>query len=326
MSTSMTWSSSADGRISPPRRIVRFVRRWLNELREERSWRRAGCPAPAPGHVKRALLRGHALRHGARVFVETGTLYGDTLAAMRTFFDQLHSVELDPRLYQQAVQRFTNDSRIRLWRGDSGSVLPRVLDGIDQPTLFWLDGHYSGPGTAQGTADTPIRLELEHIGRHALCGSHLVIIDDARLFDGTNGYPTVNEFRARAAALGFIYMREEHDMILLSTRPIAVNPSTPTWKRYLRWIPGARAMWRNGRKGFFFSIIYVTSPAFLHSPRRPVGPFRGGRTGGPSLERKRLKRHLTVIMFIILHGRLGYWREADRLGISTFLQPSISLG
>lgn len=171
---------------------------------------------PAPAHIKRRLLRNHARRHGARVFVETGTLYGDTLADVRNIFDELHSVELDDALYRQAAQRFANDFGITLWHGDSASVLPDVLARVEQPAVFWLDGHYSGSGTAKGTLDTPIRLELGEIGRHPGYVSHLIIVDDARMFDGINGYPTLDELRAHAASLGFIHMRTEHDMILLS--------------------------------------------------------------------------------------------------------------
>lgn len=171
---------------------------------------------PAPAHIKRHLLRDHALRHGAHVFIETGTFHGDTLAEVRNMFDELHSVELDDALYEQATRRFANDSGIRLWHGDSAGVLPEVLARVDQPAVFWLDGHYSGPGTAKGALDTPIRRELDDIGRHPRSASHLVIIDDARLFDGTNGYPTLDELRSHAATLGFIHMQIEHDLILLS--------------------------------------------------------------------------------------------------------------
>jgi hypothetical protein len=162
-------------------------------------------------------LRKCGRRHGARILVETGTFHGDTLAALRGSFDQLHSIELDEVLFKRAVQRFSSDPRIRLWEGDSGSVLPHVLSGIRQPILFWLDGHYSGEGSARAGIDTPISRELRHIGEHFMCTSHLIIIDDARLFDGTNGYPTLSDLRAAAAEIGFSDVRLEHDMIVLST-------------------------------------------------------------------------------------------------------------
>jgi hypothetical protein len=220
MSLLSAWRVSADHQISLPRRIVRTARRWWRERIQERSWRREGCPLPAPAHIKRRWVREHALRHGARIFVETGTLYGDTLAAVRDIFDELHSVELDDALYERASERFADDSQIKLWHGDSGSVLTDVLPAVNNPAVFWLDGHYSGPGTAKGTLDSPIRLELDAIGRHLRRASHLVLIDDARLFDGTNCYPTLDELRAYATTLGFIHMRTERDLILLSAAPL----------------------------------------------------------------------------------------------------------
>ena len=48
-----------------------------------------------------------------------------------------------------------------------------------------MDGHYSGGSTA--LSDVPILAELA-----AVLGApidHVVLIDDARLFDGTDGYP-----------------------------------------------------------------------------------------------------------------------------------------
>jgi hypothetical protein len=79
-----------------------------------------------------------------------------------------------------------------LLKGDSGGLLPEVIPRIKGRCLFWLDGHYSGGVTARGSEDTPIRKELEHIvaaGRDA----DVVLIDDARCFDGRNGYPTLEE-------------------------------------------------------------------------------------------------------------------------------------
>ena len=200
------------------RMLVRPVRRWLQERRAERSWRNEGCAGPPPAHFKRAFLRACQRRHGARIFVETGTFYGDTLAALRGSFDELHSIELDDVLFKRAVYRFSGDPKIRLWQGDSGSILPLVLSGLCQPIMFWLDGHYSGEGTARAGEDSPINQELRYVGEHFMRTSHLIVIDDARLFDGTNGYPTLGDLRAAAAGIGFSDMGLEHDMIILSAR------------------------------------------------------------------------------------------------------------
>jgi hypothetical protein len=191
------------------------VRRWLQERKEGLLWTFHGRPVPPPAHVKRAFLRAHARRHGLRVFIETGTLYGDTLAALRNTFDILHSIELSRELYERASARFAGDARIQLWYGDSGDVLPRVLEEVRQPALFWLDGHYSGDGTAPGVEDTPICRELSHISKHPLHGEHLVVIDDARCFNGQNGYPHLSQLKQLAHTFGFTEITGGCDCIVL---------------------------------------------------------------------------------------------------------------
>jgi len=60
--------------------------------------------------------------------------------------------------------------------------------------LFWLDAHYSRGITARGNRDTPIWQELQTILSHPV-KRHVVLIDDARCFNGTNDYPTIEEIR-----------------------------------------------------------------------------------------------------------------------------------
>jgi hypothetical protein len=98
-------------------------------------------------------------------------------------------------LYRGAKERFANDSKVHLFLGDSASVLKELLPNIAARPLFWLDAHYSGGITARGTIDTPIVQELEVI--LALCPDCVVLIDDARLFDGSNSYPTLAELTRR---------------------------------------------------------------------------------------------------------------------------------
>jgi len=56
--------------------------------------------------------------------------------------------------------------------------------------LFWLDGHYSGEGTACGDQVSPILQELDLIKAHPR-RDHCILIDDSRLFTGVDGYPTL---------------------------------------------------------------------------------------------------------------------------------------
>ena len=78
-------------------------------------------------------------------------------------------------------------------------VLPLLLAKLDRSATFWLDGHYSGTFTGRGALDTPVSAELDAILSHPVPG-HVVLIDDARLFDGTDGYPPMSSVLAHFEA------------------------------------------------------------------------------------------------------------------------------
>lgn len=58
--------------------------------------------------------------------------------------------------------------------------------------MFWLDGHYSGEGTAKGDKETPILEELKCI-LNKNDYKHVILIDDARLFGNVCDYPSIDE-------------------------------------------------------------------------------------------------------------------------------------
>lgn len=162
-------------------------------------WRMRGSQPPAPPHAKRAIIVEEVRRTGVRVFVETGTFRGDTVARMAKFVPRVISIELDDTLHACAVERFAGDTNVEVLRGDSASLLPGIVAELDTPALFWLDGHFSGGVTAFGGAMTPIMEELAAVLASPV--AHSVLIDDARLFDGTDGYPKLEDVRSFCAEL-----------------------------------------------------------------------------------------------------------------------------
>jgi hypothetical protein len=166
----------------------------LTRRRIALQWRLRGRPLPPPHVVKQLAILRYQQSRKLSTFIETGTFTGEMIEAMRPHFQRLISIEMSPEIHDRARRRFAGDSRIEILLGDSAVVLPRVLEQVREPTLFWLDGHFMGSGTARAAEDSPVRHELSALLTHPV-RRHLVLIDDARLFDGTAGYPTVPELR-----------------------------------------------------------------------------------------------------------------------------------
>jgi hypothetical protein len=156
-----------------------------------KKWDRNGRHVPAPHIVKELVIEEYRKRHNCRILVETGTYRGDMIYAEKDSFDKLYSIELDETLFKKAAQKFGKYPHITILHGDSGKVLKNTVPDLDEPVLFWLDGHYSGGITAKGDRECPIFEELETIftSKH----HHVILIDDARCFDGTHDYPTITE-------------------------------------------------------------------------------------------------------------------------------------
>jgi len=168
-----------------------------------RKWEQSGRPAPPPDVWKQRVVRQHGERFSLRVLVETGTFLGDMVYAMQDQFDHIISIELGNVLYLHAVLRFIRLRNIRILHGDSARVLVKVLGWLREPALFWLDAHYSGGITTKGNKETPIVEELMAIFAHPIKG-HVILIDDAREFNGTKDYPTLDTLRVLVARHGFV--------------------------------------------------------------------------------------------------------------------------
>lgn len=67
-----------------------------------------------------------------------------------------------------------------------------MLLKINEPAIFWLDGHYSYGITARGEKECPIFEELSSILSSAKY-KHIILIDDARYFTGKGDYPAIEK-------------------------------------------------------------------------------------------------------------------------------------
>ena len=167
--------------------------RLLNTLIFTR-WHLQGKPVPPPHIVKQKKILSMARAHHITTFIETGTYRGDMVAAVKNSFRQIHSIELSNDLYKRASQKFSDQLHIHIHHGDSGVMLSQIIEKLKAPALFWLDGHYSGQSTSRSQTNTPIMRELEQIFA-AGTFNHVILIDDARCFNGTHDYPDIAELR-----------------------------------------------------------------------------------------------------------------------------------
>jgi len=179
-------------------KAINRIRQRLTFEREQRNaaaiiaaWEQQGKPVPAPGVRKQQIIRAYQAKYNVHTLVETGTFLGDMIAAQLPDFSRLITIELSERLYRDACNRFKKHSKVEVYQGDSGKVLPEILPTIKEKALFWLDGHYSAGITALGDKYSPILEELEAIFKYDL--GHILLIDDARGFNGEQGYPTLPE-------------------------------------------------------------------------------------------------------------------------------------
>jgi len=185
--------------------------------REMKRWERKGRFGPTPHIIKQNVLKAYSDKYGLNVLVETGTYFGDMVEAMKDCFVRICSIELDQHFFQEAKKRFVSAEHIEIIHGDSGEELGKVIKKINQPILFWLDGHYSGEDTARGKGDTPIYNELNHI-LSSKENRHVIIIDDAHCFGMEPSYPTIKELKE------FINSKRDYFQITVLDNIIRVVP------------------------------------------------------------------------------------------------------
>ena len=157
-------------------------------------WKFNNSPLPMPHKKKVEIIRNYAKKYSLKIFVETGTYLGQTVDDLSKDFKTVYSIELDKKLATQAKKNFLESKNVKIFQGDSSKVLKKIVPGLNQPTLFWLDAHYSGGITAKGTKDTPIIEELNIISKNLIGGS-AILIDDAREFTGHGDYPKIERIK-----------------------------------------------------------------------------------------------------------------------------------
>ena len=156
-------------------------------------WILRGRPARSPHLLKQKVVREYGERFGLQTLVETGTYYGEMVAAMKNHFERIYSIECVPELASRATRKFARDEHVRIFCGDSRLVMPEVLALMEGPALFWLDaGYYGWVGIR--TNEQRLSAELEMILGHRF--PHIILLDDARGLIGRDGIPSVADVKS----------------------------------------------------------------------------------------------------------------------------------
>ncbi len=139
--------------------------------------------AGIPGGIVTALARAA----GATVFVETGTFRGATTRWAAGRFADVHTIEREPALHAANQPALSGLPGVRAHLGDSRAVLPGIVASLgEKRAVYWLDGHWSGAGTAGEDDPCPL---LDELACLAARPQDIVLIDDARLFLGAPPLP-----------------------------------------------------------------------------------------------------------------------------------------
>jgi len=133
------------------------------------------------GSLKSDLLKQLKTIFEVGSFVETGTCIGNTTIKAANIFEEIHTIELSQELYSIAFNRLEPWENTTVHLGSSEQILESLLPNIHRRILFYLDGHYSGYGTARGSLDTPILKELQAI-ENANKADSIILIDDVLCF------------------------------------------------------------------------------------------------------------------------------------------------
>ena len=137
------------------------------------------------GYIQMGVPQSLVLRfiraHNIPNFIETGTFKGGTTLWAAKHFQKVITLEINPEFSRAVAERPDCPKNIQFLVGDSAKLLREVVNGLSGQGVFWLDGHYCGPGTGDATAECPIMEELEAL-RSA--EDPIILIDDARCFLG----------------------------------------------------------------------------------------------------------------------------------------------
>lgn len=136
------------------------------------------------GHISasefRRLLALHA-NFRPEVYIETGLWRGKQLGLAATVFRTCHGIELDKHWHRQSTDHVRRMPHVRVHRGDSAILLPRLLlEYANRPCFVKLDAHFCATDPPVTPSAFPLWAELRAIASRKV--RDIICVDDVHTF------------------------------------------------------------------------------------------------------------------------------------------------
>jgi len=144
------------------------------------------------GKVHQHDINGFIEWYSLDTFIETGTFLGESLQHALNFnFKRLISIELSQFHFNNAIDKFKYEKRVRLIHANSTDAIKMINYDDFNGILFWLDAHLPQrtDATLIDVTDEntifPLKAELEYLLK-IRGNKDVFIIDDLRLYEKNN--------------------------------------------------------------------------------------------------------------------------------------------
>lgn len=132
----------------------------------------------------------------SKIYIETGILHGESIQkAIDAGFDKIYAIDVNPIFIKENKLKFKDEikkNRLKIFKGLSTEVLPKILNNINEKSTIFLDAHdlgYDGiPENKYGYKnECPILDEINIISNHSI-NNHNIIIDDIKMIITNYGW------------------------------------------------------------------------------------------------------------------------------------------
>jgi len=155
--------------------------------------------------------------------VETGTYKGGTAVWASQYFKKVLTIEYSKELYEKVTDEFRHISNIEFIFGDSKTELSKLLERLENPSIFWLDAHWCGGSTYGDNDECPLIEEIEILNRSKF--ENFIFIDDARLFTSPpTGSHKVEQWPDITAVINALQSGKTHRYVVIVEDVIIAVP------------------------------------------------------------------------------------------------------